>query len=65
MVQAFDLGEGRLEAVPLWFELLPAYSLGEGGFERAIVVPELKLFKGGTAGEELDGFYEYDGGSRS
>ena len=39
MVEAFDFGEGGLQAVPLWFVLLAAYGFGDGVFEDAGVVP--------------------------
>ncbi len=43
VVETLDFGEGGLEAIPLRFVLLAAYSFGDGVFEDAFVVPELKL----------------------
>ena len=53
-MQAFNLREGCLKAVPLWLVLLPTNSLCYGIFERAVVVPELELLERRTAGKKLD-----------
>lgn len=39
VVEALNLGEGSLEAVPLRFVLLAAYGFGDGVFEDALVIP--------------------------
>lgn len=49
VVQLFDFGEGRFEAVPLRFVLFAAFSAGEGVCEGGSVGPELELLEGGFA----------------
>lgn len=53
VVQAFNLGEGGLEAVPLGLILRAAFSFGNRIFEYPVVLPELELLQGWSAREEL------------
>lgn len=59
MMQALDLGESGLEAVPLRLELLPALRLCQRVLEDAIVFPELQFRERGAAGEEVEDAADY------
>lgn len=53
-MQALDLAECGLQAVPLRLVLFAADGFGDGVFEDAVVVPELEFLERGAAGEELE-----------
>ncbi len=53
-MQALDLAERGLQAVPLRLVLFAANGFGDRVFEDAIVFPKLEFFEGGATGEELE-----------
>lgn len=53
-METLDLGECRLQAVPLSIKLLATFGNGDGILEDAIFLPEAELGKRGAASKEVE-----------